>query len=362
MVKYMQFLLSVHVRKGAGVARESIPSDSTKWLIRQVLSLGVPLEHVLAGVDLTPSWLADADALVSPERYMKIVGNALRCTGDRALGLTIGPKQYPVDLGMLGYAMISGPTLRDVNEAALAFWELNGSLVTLSFAESGRHGTWKISPAFPMCAPEVWVFAVEELISTFHKAVRFISDQDFRFAEIHLSYPDPGHGALYRELFECPVFFGRPEDLVHVDVSYLDRHTLTGNPHMAEVCRRQCSDLLEKLKRNDELLDSVREIIVSSLGEAPQLSEVAARLAMSPRTLRRRLQERNTTYKHIVDEVRSELAKEYLSTTGLSVDQIAGRIGFTEATTFRRAFKKWTGLNIREFRKSSSAKCGGPPG
>ena len=71
---------------------------------------------------------------------------------------------------------------------------------------------------------------------------------------------------------------------------------------------------------------------------------------MSPRTMRRRLQERGTTYQHILDEVRIELAKEYLVSTGLSVDQIAGRIGFTEATTFRRAFKKWTGTNIREFR------------
>ncbi|HPW69453.1 MAG: helix-turn-helix transcriptional regulator [Desulfomonilia bacterium] len=95
------------------------------------------------------------------------------------------------------------------------------------------------------------------------------------------------------------------------------------------------------------------------MGRIPHLPEVARRLAMSPRTMRRRLQERGTTYQHILDEVRIELAKEYLGSTALSVDQIAGPIGFTEAATFRKAFKKWTGKNIREFRMNrATGSCG----
>ena len=69
---------------------------------------------------------------------------------------------------------------------------------------------------------------------------------------------------------------------------------------------------------------------------------------------KRQLHERGTTYQHILDEIRIELAKEYVASTGLSVDQIAGRIGFAEATTFRRAFKKWTGMNIKEFKRRRS--------
>ena len=109
--------------------------------------------------------------------------------------------------------------------------------------------------------------------------------------------------------------------------------------------------LMAKLKGSDELIGAIRDTIIASLGQFPRLPEIAAHLAMSPRTLRRRLLERNTTYQHILDEIRSELAKEYIVTTSLSVDQIASRIGFSEATTLRRAFKKWTGLNIKEFRR-----------
>ena len=336
------------------VVKERIPSDSARWLARQVLFMGIPIESLLKGTGLAETWVNEEGVLITPAQYLRIVDNALDVTGDPALGLNIGPKQFLGDLGFMGYAMISGPTLRDANQAALKFWELNGSLVTLSYHEDAQYSTWEIYPAFPMSSPRIWIYAVEELISTFYKASCFLSNQEFRFAEIHLSYPEPEHGALYRNLFRCPVFFSRPINLLRGAVEYLDQPTFTGHPQMALVCQQQCQELLTKLRRNDNLLDAIREIIISSMSQVPHLQEVAARLAMSPRTLRRRLQERNSTYQHILDEVRVELAKEYVGATNLSVDQIACRIGFTEATTFRRAFKKWTGMNIKEFRKTGN--------
>jgi len=124
-----------------------------------------------------------------------------------------------------------------------------------------------------------------------------------------------------------------------------------GNTQLARICKQQCREFMAKLKGSDKLISAIRDILIASQGQLPRLPIIAEQLAMSPRTLRRRLQERNTTYQIILDEFRIELAKEYITTTSLSVDQIANRIGFSEATTFRRALKKWTGLNIGEFRR-----------
>lgn len=338
------------------MAKDKIPSDSAKWLARQVHSMDFPLEEILKGTELSLSWINDENALITPAQYLAIVGNALDITGDAALGLNIGPKQYLGDLGFLGYAVLSSPTLREANEAALQFWELNGSLVTLSCFEEPDYGTWKIFPAFPMQDLRLWVYAVDELLSTFHKAACFLSNREIRYAEIWLSFPDPGHGSLYRELFQCPVSFGREVDLFRIASGLSGQTTFTGHPGMALVCRQQCRELQAKLEGKDELITAIRDVIISSMGRLPHLAAVAGTLAMSPRTLRRRLQERSMTYRHILDEVRIELAKEYVGTTSLSVDQIACRIGFTEAATFRRAFKKWTGMNIKEFRKNKGEK------
>jgi AraC-like DNA-binding protein len=313
--------------------------------------MGFPSGEILAGTGLDEAWLTDAEALVTHAQYLAIVANALRLTGNPALGLSLGAKQNLGELGFLGYAIISSPTLREANEAAMKFWELNGSLVKLTYHEGSELGTWEIRPAFPIAAREVWIYAVEELLSAFHTAASFLSNQGFRYEEIRLSYPEPAHGHLYRELFSCPVAFGTGADLFLVEASYSDRPTFTGHPRMALICRQQCQLLQARLRGSDELISSIREIVVSSMGQLPHLPEVAHRLAMSPRTLRRRLQERHTTYQHILDEVRIELAKEYVTTTHLSVDQVAARIGFTEATTLRRAFKKWTGMSVKEYRR-----------
>jgi len=66
-------------------------------------------------------------------------------------------------------------------------------------------------------------------------------------------------------------------------------------------------------------------------------------MAMSSRTLHRKLDGLGTSFRRIQDDVRKNLALDYLKNTSMNVDQIAGRLGYSETTNFRRAFKQWTG-------------------
>ena len=329
---------------------DRIPSYSAKWLVRQILSRGIPLGRILKGTDLSEAWLRDDTALISQSSYLTLVNNALDLTGDPALALNLGRQPNLAELGIWGYAIISSPTLGEANRVAMQFWELNGSLVSLSYRQEDDTSTWEIRPAFPMDSLRSWIFAVEELLATFFSGSWFISHREFQIAEIRLSYPEPGHGDFYREMFRCPVHFGTDMDLFRVSWPFKNVPTSMGNPQVAAICRQLCQELLEELKGSDELIASIHDAIIASLGQFPRLKEIASHLAMSPRTLRRRLQERNTTYQNILDEIRSELVKKYLATTNLSVDQIASRIGYSEAATLRRAFKKWTGRNMKEYR------------
>ena len=330
---------------------DRIPSYSAKWLVHQLVTKGFPLNRILNGTDLSEAWMKDDNALIIQADYLTIVNNALDETKDPALALHLGQQTNLGELGIWGYAIISSPTLGEANQVALQYWELQGALVNLTYKKEKDYSTWEIHPAFPMDCLRTWIYAVEELLATFFSGTDFLSDQDPHATEIYLSYPDPGHGALYQEVFKCPVYFGRDVDLFRVALPFEDLPTSMGNPRLAAICKQQCQELMAKLKGSDELIGSIRDALIASLGQFPRLPEIARQMAMSPRTLRRRLLEKNTTYQHILDEIRSELAKEYIVTTSLSVDQIASRIGFSEATTLRRAFKKWTGLNIKEFRR-----------
>jgi AraC-like DNA-binding protein len=335
------------------LAQEKIPANSARWLAREVMRLGVPMSRALAGTGLSSLWLKDDNALVAWDHYLKIVANALDATAEPALGLKLGHDMNLGEQGAWGYAIMSSPTLGEANQVALQFWELNGALVKLSYQGTATHHQWDIRPAFPMPSRRLWIFAVEELLSTFLAAAVFLSNSGFHFSEIRLSYREPEHGALYRELFQCPILFEQGRDRFLVDSDLADRPTSLGHPQMAVFCRQHCENIRARLQGSDELIDNIRTAIITSAGQFPKLADVARCLAMSPRTLRRHLQARNLGFQQILDEVRTELAKEYLSDTSLTIDRIATRVGFTETATFRRAFKKWTGCGAAEYRKKS---------
>jgi len=85
----------------------------------------------------------------------------------------------------------------------------------------------------------------------------------------------------------------------------------------------------------------------------PGLETAASRLAMSTRTLRRRLQEEGTTYQEVLDEVRCDLAKRYLAGDELAVGAVAFLLGFSEPSAFHRAFRRWMGQAPGDFRKAA---------
>lgn len=338
------------------MATDKIPSYSAKWLVRRLVAEGISLKRIFGGTNLTESWLNDDNALISPEHYLAIVNNALDESKDPSLGLRLGQQHNLAELGIWGYAIISSATLYEANQIAIQYWALNGSLVTLSYQKDNKHSIWEIKPAFPMDSLRSWIFAVEELLSTFYSGSVFLSKEDFQIATINLSYPEPAHGSLYRKMFNCPVNFNKETDMFRTSFNFENNPTSMGNPIMADICRQQCRELMTKLKVSDELISTIRNLLITSLGQFPRLPVIARQMAMSPRTLRRRLEERNITYQNILDEIRMELTKEYITTTNLSIDQIANRLGFSEATTLRRAFKKWTGINIKEFKNRKKIK------
>ena len=164
-------------------------------------------------------------------------------------------------------------------------------------------------------------------------------------------YDEPGHIALYEEILGCPLVFNAEHCAVLLSPKAMSSPLVTSQPQLAEICKQHCNQLLQRLQGKDEFIDAVQEIIVSATSRTPLVDEVATQLGLSSRTFRRKLQQRSTTYQTILNRVRAELATDYLSNSDLTIDQIAAIIGFSETTTFRSAFKKWTGNSAAKVRR-----------
>ena len=134
----------------------------------------------------------------------------------------------------------------------------------------------------------------------------------------------------------------------------LEIPVLQANKFNAKMSEKLCQEITQKYLGEEDLATRIRHIILRVPGEFPSEAAVADALAVSGRTLRRRLGDRGTSFRDLLDQVRSDLAQQYLRNSTPSVEQIAQLLGYSETTNFRRAFKRWIGLSPREYRLGHS--------
>ena len=114
---------------------------------------------------------------------------------------------------------------------------------------------------------------------------------------------------------------------------------------------RHAEELLAKFPPQHSLVDQVRSIITTELrGGDPSLEHVADKLSLTPRTLQRKLQDLGISHNALLDQMRRQLAMRYLREREMAICEVAYLLGFSESSSFHRAFKRWTGVTPKEFR------------
>lgn len=181
-----------------------------------------------------------------------------------------------------------------------------------------------------------------------------------RTREVTFALERPQHANVLEEVFECPVVFDQIRTELHYPVEWLDRTPQFANPITATQVSATCAKLLEEHKWSLGLSRRVYAELTRTPGRFPSMREVAGTLCMDARTLRRRLDEEGTSYIDLLTSVRQALAVDYLSTTLLTVDDIAAALGFSDATSFRHAFKRWTGRTLTEYRAGAGQAVATP--
>jgi AraC-like DNA-binding protein len=177
-----------------------------------------------------------------------------------------------------------------------------------------------------------------------------------RGLQVWLSYPEQPHHRELAALFEGEIVFDAPCIRLRVPTSLLDVR-LSGDPHLANLSRGQLDARLRSAEQAvpGGLIDRVRERIAARLDQDASLPRVARDLRMSPRTLQRQLAEHEFAFNVLVDDVRRTQALKWMREGGRSVPQLAEHLGYADASSFRRAFRRWTGLAPARFRASQPA-------
>jgi AraC-like DNA-binding protein len=172
----------------------------------------------------------------------------------------------------------------------------------------------------------------------------------FDDVELWFDYEEPEYYQRMRDRLPR-VSFEMGSNEVRFDASVLDRRPDTADPINAKLIEQQCRRELEQLGLAGDLVGQVRAVLRNADEGYPTLVEVARLLHTSSRTLRRRLHDRGTTFQQILEGVRRAEAIRLLTCTALSVEQVGRQLGYSDASSFRRAFYGWTDTNPSDFRE-----------
>lgn len=180
---------------------------------------------------------------------------------------------------------------------------------------------------------------------------KFITEGKFQPLYIDFNFQQGAADDEYFRVYECPVSLGQNETRLYFDPSILEYPLWQAEPELLQLNEQLALEKLQELARYD-LVGEVRRAIGSTLesGETT-LETVAAQLNITPRRLRTQLSEANTSFQQILSDYRCRLAKKLLANTNESVERIVYLTGFSEPSTFYRAFKRWTNETPVEYRK-----------
>ncbi len=333
---------------------------SAALLARLGVERGVPEELTLRGTGLERQQLDDPSGEISAAQELRIIENLLDALDHpRGLGLEAGVRYHLTTYGIWGFALVSSPTMRSAIRIGLHYLDLTFAFCRIQ-AVADRADLRLVLDAPDIPARLRW-FVLERDSAAIRTIQRELFAEPIPVREIRFSFPAPASVARYVEVFGLEPVFDAEETVALVDPALLDRPLPQADTHATALAQAQCEELLTRRQARAGLAGQVRTLLLSRPADPPDESEVSAILHLSDRTLRHRLAREHTSFRRLLDEVRSRLAEELLLTGGLPVAEVARRLGYAEVSSFSQAFRRWKGVGPRAYLVRAGSRTPTPP-
>lgn len=316
------------------------------WLA-QMSQRGIAPDDVLTGTGLDVAQVRGVFR-GTPEQYRTVIANMLHLTGDPRLGIRLGANFGISDFGLLGYTSLSSASVRQSREVILRYQNLDDNVLQARSSAADTH--WRVELDERFGLGELLPFAVEEWVSRIMSLAQALTGRAFPVLRMQLAYPCPAVLDDYRRHFACPLSFDAPATVIDFDPRRLDDPITLANDAVFTLCERHCRLAATRIAPDHSLSARIRSALLAGNGEFAGLDEMAARFGIAGRTLARDLMREGTSYQRIIDDARRTLACEHLQLGRLTPKQIGFLLGYRDVGNFRRAFRRWTGHTVAEFR------------
>lgn len=331
------------------MSESSVSAAYARGLLDLAVSKGAGRRVLLERSGIQEQDLSDSDTRIPFARYVSLVREAKKESGDPALALHYGSATDIADVSIIGLIGHTCETMRDalvqLNRYVplLVDVELTGAQRFELRDEGGAQ--WLVDTRLnPDAFPELTESAFAQLICT----PRHLGVPPFAKV-VRVTHAGPDYAAEYERVLGAPVIFESDRNGILLDGAALAHRVARLPSYAFGVLTGHADAQLEELQSTKSTRGRVERLLMAILhtGNA-SVGEVAARLGISRQTLYRRLKAERVTYEQVLDELRQRLAIQYLSGGKVSVNETAYLVGFSDPAAFSRAFKRWTGRSPRE--------------
>jgi AraC-like DNA-binding protein len=326
-----------------------VPGVHALHLVELAARWGVAPSDLLAGSGVSEASLSDPATRLPVPTFEGMIERARAATGEAGLGFHLGLSMRISTHGHLGFAAMTATTIRDALEIAVRFAPTRSTAISLGLECDAERAYVVIDEhcAFGSARDVIII----SLIVGIWQIGNALTGQSLR-GGADLAFPEPDYFARFASLTPGPVLFDQPRHRLVFDKSILDLPLVLSDPAAQRLAQEQCERELEAIGPRAAVVAGVRERLAREDGGFHPLPRIAKKMHMSVRTLKRKLEADGTSYSALLEEQRRAKAMLLLRREDLAVEEIAARLGYSDAANFTRAFRRWTGTTPKAFRAS----------
>ncbi|WP_024667004.1 AraC family transcriptional regulator [Pseudomonas syringae] len=324
-------------------------------LVETVAEQGITADTVLIGTQLDAAQINDPNTLTSIHQYIEACDNVIQASADASTAFQVGSRMHLSAYGMYGYALMCSSTLRDFFDFGVKYHLLATPTLHISWREEPDAAIWEFTDLYRhLMSAQTREFLIRQQMAQHVTHLKDAAGTDCKPFRALFAFPAPPDKARYERFLGCKCVFNSPVTELHYPQAILSQAPQLANRLTRAMLQETCDRLIGKAKTSSGAAGEVYQLMMLTPSQFPPMEQIALHMRLTTRTLRRKLLAEGTDYGAILDDVRSSLAIEYLQTTKMSTEDIAAKLGFSDSTNFRRAFKRWTGKTPRQLRDCMS--------
>jgi AraC-like DNA-binding protein len=326
-----------------------------RGLVAAAEEAGATRSAMLQALGMQPEQLEAPDARLSLADIYRACEVALDLTGDAAFGLRWTEHIMERGFGPVSHALAYAPTLRRGFELLTHFEPLlyDGESPHRVIEDGARCIVRRVGWAAPNARAQA--FSSELILAGFMKLVR-VYDVNAQPRRASFQHTAPAHADVYARIFGPNVQFEQPFSEVELDIGLLDQPSPHADATMQAALQHIAEQRMAALAQHTPFAVRVHKLIVERHPERTSMAAAAEALALSERTLRKQLSAERTSYRELEHKALETIATQLLQIEQRSIQEAAYEMGFSDASTFHRAFKRWTGKTPRALQARTMAR------